>query len=118
MKKNFRYEGEYNSEFKQRISETVEYILDETKEKGKGITLSNKKLGNLLKYNIEDELEWKKYKSTMNRVKNILINYGIVLKSIVGIGYYVLKDNQISGYCYHTYIKRTTILLDKSEHIL
>ena len=113
-KVNFRYEGEYNSEYKQRISETVEYILD----KDYGTTIENATLAELLHYNIETEEEYKKFKSAMGRVKNIVIDYGRVLKSITGVGYYILKPKQISGYCYHTYIKKTTKLLDKSARIL
>ena len=111
---NFRYEGQYNSEYKQRISETVEYVLD----REYGETIETATLANLLHYNIETEEEFKKFKSTMNRVKNILINYGRVLKSITGVGYYILKPKQISGYCYHTYIRKTTNLLDKSARVL
>ena len=111
---NFRYEGQYNSEYKQRISETVEYVLD----REYGETIETATLANLLHYNIETEEEFKKFKSTMNRVKNILINYGRVLKSITGVGYYILKPKQISGYCYHTYIRKTTNLLEKSARIL
>ena len=54
----------------------------------------------------------------MARVKNILIDYGYVLKTIVNVGYYILKPKQISGYCYHTYMRRTENLLEKSNRIL
>ena len=114
MKVNFRYEGEYKSEFAQRISETIEYVLD----KNYGETISFEVMGKLLHYNIEDEKEYKKFKSTMARVKNILIDYGRILKSVTGVGYYILKPQQISGYCYHTYIRKTENLLGKSARIL
>lgn len=114
MKVNFRYEQTYNSEYKQRIQETVEYIL----ERKYGETISNSDLAKKLHYNIENEDEFKKYKSTMSRVKNFLINYGYILKSISGLGYYIMKPKQISGYCYRTYIVKTQRLLDKSELIL
>ena len=114
LRANFRYEGEYNSEYKQRISETVEYVLNQDY----GTTIETGVLAELLHYNIETEEEYKKFKSTMGRVKNILIDYGRVLKSITGVGYYILKPKQVSGYCYHTYIRKTTNLLDKSARIL
>lgn len=114
MKINYRYEGERNSEYKQRISEVVEYILD----KNYGETIEFDILANMLHYNIEIEEENKKFKSTMSRIKNILIDFGYVLKSITRVGYYILKPKQISGYCYHTYIRKTTNLLDKSARIL
>lgn len=114
MKQNFRYENTYNSQYKQRISELVEYILD--LEYGTIIEFS--KCANILHYNIEDEKEKRKFRSTMCRVKNILIDYGYVLKSVTNIGYYILKPKQIGGYCYHTYMKRTENLLEKSSRIL
>ena len=114
MKKNFRYDSRYESEFKQRIQETIDFIL----EKNYGDTIGYIPLAKILHYNIDDELEAKKFKVMMGRVKNFLIDYGYVLKSIAGVGYYILKPKQISGYCYHTYIKRTESLLDKSGRIL
>lgn len=114
MKPNFRYTGEYKSEYNQRIAELIEYILDQDY----GVTISFEKCASYLHYNIEDEHENKKFKSTMGRVKNFLIDKGYVLKSIPGVGYYILKPKQISGYCYHTYIKRTENLLGKSGRIL
>lgn len=114
MKVNFRYEGAYNSEYKQRISELVDYIL----EQEYGTTIDFSKAAYILKYNIEDEKEEKKFKSTMARVKNILIDHGYVLKTIVNVGYYILKPKQISGYCYHTYMRETENLLAKSSRIL
>ena len=103
MKMNFRYEGEYNSEYGQRKSEVIEYILN----KKYGETISFDTLAHILHYNLEDEKENRKFKTMMSKIKNILINYG-----------YILKPKQISGYCYHTYIRRTTNLLDKSSRIL
>lgn len=114
MKPNFRYDSSYQSEHKQHIQEAIEYILD----KNYGDTIGFISLANLLHYNIDDEKECKKFKLMMSRIRNILIDYGYVLKSIVGVGYYILKPKQISGYCYHTYIKKTENLLNKSDRIL
>lgn len=114
MKANFRYDSRYQSEYKQRIQELVEYILD----KKYGETISFEEASLILHYNLEDEKENKKFRSTMGRVKNFLIEYGYILKSIAGVGYYILKPKQISGYCYHTYIRKTENLLGKSARIL
>ena len=109
-----RYDSRYNSEYKERIQDLVEYILD----KDYGDTITIIEAGRILHFNVDNEDELKKMKSTMGRVKNFLIDYGYVLKSISGIGYYILKPKQIAGHCYHTYITRTRKLLDKSDRIL
>ena len=109
-----RYDSRYNSEYRERIGELVEFITS----KNYGETISNEEAGRILHYNIDDEAEFKKYKSTMARVKNFLIDYGYILKSIAGIGYYILKPKQIAGHCYRTYIQRTQGLLEKSNKIL
>ena len=110
----FRYEGERNSQYKQKISEVVEFILD----KNYGETLLHNELSHMLGYNIDLEVEEKKYKSMMGRIKNILLQYGYVLKSINGIGFYILKPTQVSQHCYRTYVKRAGRMYDKSEYIL
>ena len=114
MKTNFRYEQTYESKKKQSIQETVEFILD----KNFGTTISDTDLAKILKYNISYEEEYKKYKSMMNKIRNFLLQYGYVLKSISGIGYYILKPQQISSHCYKTYVKRASRLYDKSSYIL
>ena len=114
MKKDFRYKGEYKSEYLQRKQEVIEYILD----KEYGDTISFNTLAHMLRYNIEIEEEKRKFKSMMMKIKTILIKKGYVLKTISGVGYYILKPKQISGYCYHTYIRKTTNLLNKSAEIL
>lgn len=114
MKKNFRYEGKYESKKKQNIQEVVEFIL----EQNFGTTVSDTDLAKILGYSISDEEEYYKYKSIMGRVRNFLLQYGYVLKSIPGIGYYILKPAQISSHCYRTYVKRASRLYDKSSYIL
>ena len=114
MKKNYRYEFAKNSTYKYGKQETIEYILS----KNYGDTLSYLELGKLLGYNAYDELELHKLKDIMSHLKLILIDYGYILKTVVGIGYYILKPKQVSGYCYHTYIRKTESLLNKSERIL
>lgn len=114
MKVNFRYISEYNSEYSQRKAELIEYILD----KDYGSTISFEKCAKILCYNIENEKELKKFRNTMSRIKNFLIEKGYILKTISNVGYYILKPKQISSYCYHTYIRRTENLLNKSNKIL
>lgn len=111
---NFRYEGTYESKKKQNIQEVVEFIL----EQNFGTTVSDTDLAKILRYNIADEEEYHKYKTIMSRVRNFLLQYGYVLKSISGIGYYILKPAQISSHCYKTYVKRASRLYDKSSYIL
>jgi len=114
MKVNFRYDTERNTEYKQRMAELIETIL----EMNYGETIGFNKCASILHYNIEDEHEKRKFRSTMSRVRNFLIDYGYVLKNITGVGFYILKPKQISGYCYHTYIRNTENLLNKSSRIL
>lgn len=114
MLNDYRYTGEYNSKKKRNIQEVVEYILD----KPYGSTIDNADLAHILQYNIDDEEEYHKYKSIMSRVRNFLLQYGYVLKSIAGIGYYILRPSQITNHCYKTYVKRASRLYDKSDFIL
>lgn len=111
---NYRYEGEYESKKKHNIQMVVEYIL----EQEYGNTISDTDLCKILGYNYNDELEFKQYKSTMNRVRNFLLQYGYVLKSISGVGYYILKPSQITNHCYKTYVKHASRLYDKSLFVL
>lgn len=114
MKMDFRYQGEYESKKKHNIQEATEYILN----KDYGSTLLHQDLAKILQYNIDDEDEFKKYKSVMARIKNFILQYGYVLKGISGIGYYILKPTQVSSHCYRTYIKKAGRLYDKSAYIL
>ena len=80
----------YSSKNENRIKDAVDYILD----KDYGSTIPFGTLADIMRYNIEDEQEEKKFKSTMGRVKNILIDSGYILKIITGVGYYILKPNK------------------------
>lgn len=114
MNFNFRYDSRYASKYKQNMQETIEYILSQEY----GSILPLEKLGKMLGYNIEDQEEKLKFKQSMSRVRNFIIDYGYVLKSMGTLGFYILKPQQISGFCYHTYILKTTKLLDKSDRVL
>ena len=111
---NKRYDSKYNSEYKERIAELIEYILN----KKYGEIISHKEASNILKYNIEIEKEFKRYQAQMIKIKNFLIDYGYMLKGIAGVGYYILTPKQIAGHCYRTYIVKTQRLLEKSNKIL
>lgn len=111
---DYRYDSRYDSRCKMDIQEAVEYILS----RNYGDTIPFEKVAKILHYNIEDEKEKKKFKSTMCRIRSFLIEYGYILKSIAGIGYYILKPKQIAGHCYRTYIIKTQRLLGKSNRIL
>ena len=114
--KNNRVEVNYRyaSKREAQIKDALDYILD----KDYGATIEFTKLAEIMRFNIEDEQEERRFKSTMGRVKNILIDYGYILKTITGVGYYILKPKHISSYCYRTYIDKTKVLLEKSERIL
>lgn len=114
MKTNFRYEGERHSKKEQNKQEVIDFILNHKY----GNTVFHDDLSKILGYNIDDEQEFHKYKTIMQQIKNFLLNYGYVLKSISGTGYYILKPNQISKHCYRTYIKKSRRMYDKSLFIL
>lgn len=114
MKQNFRFEQTNESSKKQNKQEVIEYLLN----KEYGSTITNEELGSMLGYNIDDDEEYHKYKAIMTRIKNFLLKYGKVLKSIPSIGYYILKPSQISQHCYRTYIKSASRLYDKSAYVL
>jgi hypothetical protein len=93
----------------------VKYILN----KDFGETIKFEELQPYTKYNLLDETESYIFKSSiMSKVKNILIEYGYVLKSIRYVGYYLLKPNQIQSYTYRNYIKKPLKAFMKAECIL
>lgn len=114
MKQNFRFEQTNESSKKQNKQEVIEFLLN----KEYGSTITNEELGRMLGYNINDDEEYHKYKAIMTRIKNFLLKYGRVLKSIPNIGYYILKPSQVSQHCYRTYIKSASRLYDKSAYVL
>lgn len=111
---NFRYDSRYQSLRKRSMQEAIEFILD----KQYGETIQFEQMARVLGFNIDDEGEYRKFRSAMARVRNFIIDYGYVLKSISGVGYYILKPKHISSYCYRTYIDRSKVLLEKSQRIL
>ena len=114
MKANFRYDSRYETRLKQNIQETIEFIL--SKKYGETLYLTD--LGKIMGYNINDEKELKKFKSQMGKVKNFLINYGYILKPVIGVGYFILKPQHIPNHCYRTYVTKSQRMLDKSLNVL
>ena len=89
------------------------------KDKDFGQTITFEELQPLTQYNLDDKYELYKFKSSlMSKVKNRLIQKGIVLKSIKNIGYYILKPNQIQSYTYRTYIVKPLKHFEKAATIL
>ena len=104
----------YSTKREKQIKDAVDYILN----KGYDAKIEFAELAEIMRFNIQDEVEEKRFRNTMSRVKNVLIDHGFILKTITGVGYYVLKPKHISSYCYRTYIDKTKVLLEKSERIL
>lgn len=99
----------------QEIDEIVNYVLQ--KKYGENITYQE--LQQFTNYDLNDEYESYKFKaSIMGRVKNILIEYGYILKAVKYMGYYILKPNQVQSYTYRTYIVKPLRHLKKAEIIL
>ena len=97
----------------------VEEIEKYVKQKKYGDTITFSELQVLTDYNLKDKFQSYKFKSNiMRKVKIRLLQYGIVLKSIRNLGYYILKPNQIQSYTYRTYIIRPLKHLEKAEMIL
>ncbi len=114
MKQSFRYEQEKDSAKKQYKQEVIEFILNEPY----GTTITYEKLAKMLRYNIDDEEDYYRFKQMMSRIKSFLIKYGRVLKGISGVGYYILKPSQMAQHCYRTYIRSASKLYDKSAYVL
>lgn len=113
-KNNYRYVSEYKSKYSEYIAKAIEFILNA----GYGATIGNITLAEILHYNIDDEIEFKKYKNTMGRIRKFLIDYGYILVPIRNVGYNILKPNLATNYCYRTYVKSSKRTLDKSKYVM
>ena len=92
----------------------LEYIL--TRKHGETIPYAT--LANILRFSLQDEQQEKIFKRRMSKIKNILIDYGYVLKSVGGVGYYILKPNQISSFTFRNYIVKPQKAYEKAKRIL
>lgn len=99
--------------------EEVEKIVNYIKSKEYGTTIEFMELQQFTHYNLKDELEQYWFKSSIiAKVKKELISYGVVLKSVRYVGYYILKPNQISSYTYRTYIRKPLKSFERARLIL
>ena len=110
MIRNYRYNSA-----KEKVAQELE---EEILSMNYWDTISLYKAAKILGYNIDDEIEKRKFQSMMNKIKNNLIEHGYILKSITGVGFYILKPTQIASYTYRTYIIRPLRLFEKAERIL
>lgn len=103
---------------KKKVSES-DNIIEYFKFKKQGEQINYDELQQFTHYDLKNVLEFHYFKTnTMRRVKEGLIDYGIIIKAIPNIGYYILKSNQVSSYTYRTYIKKPLKQLNKAERIL
>lgn len=116
IKENNIRSGFYKTSFAVQDAEknVKNYIL--TKKYGE--TVTNLTLSSMLGFNLENEKQLSKYKRTMAKIRKDLIEESYIMKPVNGIGYYIMRPNEIPNYCYRTYIKRTMSTLDKSDLIL
>ena len=105
-------------EKKKKVFE-FENITTYFRSKNEGEQVSYDELQSFTHYNLKDLLQFYHFKTnTMRRTKEKLVDYGIIIKAIPEIGYYILKSNQIQSYTYRTYIKKPLKQLDKAKRIL
>lgn len=110
MEINYRY----NSKNELIIRDICDFIR--TKEYGE--VIYNQEISRRIGLNIELEEHKKIFKNLMSKVKNVLIDYSYVLKSVNGKGYYILKPNQIPSFTYRTYITKPQRAYEKAKRIL
>lgn len=110
MEINYRY----NSKNELIIRDICDFIR--TKEYGE--VIYNQEISRRIGLNIESEEHKKIFKNLMSKVKNVLIDYSYILKSLSGKGYYILKPNQIPSFTYRTYITKPQRAYEKAKRIL
>lgn len=94
-------------------------IIEYFRSKNQGEQINYQELQSFTHYNLKDPLDFHYFKTNvMRRVKEGLIDYGMIIKAIPNVGYYILKSNQIQSYTYRTYIKRPLGQLNKAKRIL
>lgn len=101
-------------ECKEKLENLKKYILS----KEYGTTLTFNELNEFIGEDLKDEYGKIRFKNMIRKVKNRLYNYGYVLRSVIGVGYYILKPNQIAAYTYRTYITKPLKSFQKAKIIL
>lgn len=99
---------------KEKVEKIVELILT----KKKGDTLKFNELNLIINENLKDEYGKIRFRKIMQRSKNKLIEHGILIRGINGIGYYILKTNQMSSYTYRNYMIKPIKQMQKGKKIL
>lgn len=54
----------------------------------------------------------------MAQVKNMVVNYGVVLICVADEGYKILAPNQVADYVVNRYLIKSVAMLDKGKNIL
>ncbi len=101
-------------EYREKIENLKRYIL----KKEYGTTLTFNELNEFIGEDLRDEYGKTRFKSVIRKVKNKLYKQGYVLRSVNGIGYYILKPNQIASYTYRTFIIKPLNSFYKAQIIL
>lgn len=96
----------------------IKNICEFIREKDYGTMIYYTDITRRIGLNIELEEHMKLFKRLMSKVKNILIDYSYILKSVGGKGYYILKPNQIPSFTYRTYITKPQRAYEKAKRIL
>lgn len=110
MEVNYRY----NSKNENKKKDVIELF----KNKEYGTLVLYEEIAELTGYNPDDEEQLIKMKSFVGNLKDYLIRYGIILKSIKNTGWYILKPSQISSFTYRNYILNPIKKYEKANEIL
>lgn len=119
MEVNYRY----NSKNEEKKKEVIEYFLS----KEYGVSVMYEEISKIVGINInvsaftnaeQVEENLKYLKQFVGSLKNILITRGVVIKSIKGCGWYILKPSQISSYTYRNFIVKPQKSYMKATEIL
>lgn len=101
-------------EYRERFENLKKYILS----KDYGTTLTFEELNEFIGEDLKDEYGKIRFRSIIKKAKNELYREGYVLRSVNGIGYYILKPNQIASYTYRTYITKPLNSFYKAQLIM
>ena len=109
---------EINYRYNSKNELIIRDICDFIRTKQYGEVIYNQEISRRIGLNIELEEHKKIFKNLMSKVKNVLIDYSYILKSLSGKGYYILKPNQIPSFTYRTYITKPQRAYEKAKRIL
>lgn len=98
--------------------EKIEKIIEIFIAKEKGQTVSLEEINEITQEDLTDKYAEQRFRNIMQKVKDLLIEKGFVIRSVYGVGYYILKSKQISSYTYRNYIVKPMKQFDKAKKIL